>query len=82
MCIEVHDTGPGLDDEVAKQMFDPFFTTKPPGQGTGLGLFVSARVVQGLGGRLEHHSTPNGATFSVVLPDCNRGEAQEGEPRE
>jgi signal transduction histidine kinase len=79
--IEVNDTGPGLSDDVAKQVFDPFFTTKPPGRGTGLGLFVSERVVQGLGGKLELQSSPDGATFAVVLPDCNC-EKKDGERHE
>lgn len=66
--IEVSDTGPGLPDEVAGQAFDPFFTTKAPGVGTGLGLFVSERIVEGLGGRIELRSTTRGATFAVILP--------------
>jgi C4-dicarboxylate-specific signal transduction histidine kinase len=68
--LEVVDDGPGLPDEVARQAFDPFFTTKPPGQGTGLGLFVSERIVEGLGGRLELDRASAGTTFVVVLPDC------------
>jgi signal transduction histidine kinase len=72
--LEVTDDGPGLPDEVANRAFEPFFTTKPPGEGTGLGLFVSERIVQGLGGRLELKDTPAGATFAVTLPDCNCGE--------
>lgn len=75
--VEVHDTGPGLTAEASKHAFDPFFTTKPPGHGTGLGLFVSERVVQGMGGRLEFESTPNGTVFGVVLPDCNCGESED-----
>ncbi|MCB9686001.1 MAG: HAMP domain-containing protein [Alphaproteobacteria bacterium] len=69
--LEVADDGPGLPDEVARQVFDPFFTTKPPGEGTGLGLFVSERIVQGLGGRIELETSSEGTVFAVLLPDCN-----------
>ena len=73
--LEVADDGPGLPDEVARQVFDPFFTTKPPGQGTGLGLFVSERIVESLGGHLELESSSEGTVFAVTLPDCNCQEA-------
>lgn len=66
--LSVQDTGPGVPDDLASQLFDPFFTTKPPGRGTGLGLFVSERLVQGLGGRIELDNTNAGARFTVVLP--------------
>jgi C4-dicarboxylate-specific signal transduction histidine kinase len=65
----VVDDGPGVPAELRTQVFDPFFTTKPPGRGAGLGLFVSERIVQRLGGRLElTDAEPRGAAFSVVLP--------------
>ncbi len=68
--LEVADDGPGLPAEVARQVFDPFFTTKPPGEGTGLGLFVSERIVQGLGGRIHLETSSEGTVFAVILPDC------------
>jgi len=68
LWIDVTDTGPGLSPEVASRVFDPFFTTKSPGQGTGLGLFVSAQVVRRLGGRLEYARTAPGSRFRVSLP--------------
>ena len=66
--IDVTDTGRGLAPEVASRVFDPFYTTKSPGQGTGLGLFVSAQVVRRLGGRLEYARTTPGSRFRVSLP--------------
>jgi signal transduction histidine kinase len=67
--VEVCDTGPGIPDELRSRVFEPFFTTKPVGQGTGLGLDVSWRiVVQRHGGDLRVASTPGDTRFSVVLP--------------
>lgn len=67
--LTVQDDGPGIPAELRGQVFDPFFTTKAPGVGTGLGLFVSERIVDQLGGRLELHSEPGqGSRFDMVLP--------------
>jgi signal transduction histidine kinase len=69
VVVEVEDTGPGMSEETAKRLFDPFFTTKPVGQGTGLGLDISRRIV------VDHHhgeitvdSVPGRTTFRVRLP--------------
>ena len=52
-------------------VFDPFYTTKEPGKGTGLGLFISARLVAGMGGRIEVENRPGeGARFVVRLPEA------------
>lgn len=67
--LAVRDSGPGLGPGEAQHVFDPFYTTKPPGMGTGLGLAVSARLVEGMGGTMEAvPSDPPGATFRVLLP--------------
>ncbi|MBI5494855.1 MAG: PAS domain S-box protein [Deltaproteobacteria bacterium] len=67
--VEVSDTGAGMTAATMGRLFTPFFTTKPPGQGSGLGLAVSHRIVRDLGGELTVDSTPGGGTvFRVVLP--------------
>lgn len=67
--IEVTDNGVGILPEHAPRVFEPFFTTKPPGQGTGLGLPISQRLVAEMGGQLSFESTPGrGSTFLVTLP--------------
>jgi signal transduction histidine kinase len=67
--VEVVDTGPGIPEELRTRVFEPFFTTKPVGQGTGLGLDVSWRiVVERHGGDLRVTSSPGNTRFQVFLP--------------
>jgi signal transduction histidine kinase len=67
VILEVSDTGKGIPPEVEKRLFDPFFSTKDTG--TGLGLPISARLVQKQGGILQYQTRPgHGTTFGVVLP--------------
>lgn len=69
VLITVRDNGPGIEPEHLDRLFDPFFTTKPPGEGTGLGLAVCARLVEGVGGRIDVDSAPGeGAVFTVRIP--------------
>jgi PAS domain S-box-containing protein len=69
LFVEVADNGPGLTEEERARIFEPFYTTKPVGQGTGLGLAVSAGIVRDHDGRLSVESAPGaGATFVVELP--------------
>jgi PAS domain S-box-containing protein len=72
--LRVSDTGPGVDPSIASRIFDPFFTTKPVGQGTGLGLWVCRRLVEGLGGSIDVvPGTGSGATFRILLPVAEAG---------
>jgi len=67
--LTVADTGPGIPPEVIDHLFEPGFTTKADGQGTGLGLAVSRRLVREQGGDLEVQSVfGEGATFTVRIP--------------
>ena len=52
-CVEVEDTGNGMDPATASRMFEPFFTTKPAGAGTGLGLAIVQQFVSESGGAIE-----------------------------
>ena len=68
VVIEVSDNGCGMDEEIQRKVFEPFFSTKAPGRGTGLGLFVTYNLVEGLGGSIEVESKPGkGSTFRVIL---------------
>ncbi|MDQ3904998.1 MAG: ATP-binding protein [Actinomycetota bacterium] len=67
--VEIGDTGSGIPAEAIQRIFEPFFTTKPVGQGTGLGLDVSWRVVVNRHhGDIQVQSHPGDTRFQVRLP--------------
>ncbi|MBN0043826.1 cyclic nucleotide-binding domain-containing protein [Streptomyces actuosus] len=69
LVVEFGDTGPGVAPEIRSRIFDPFFTTKPVGEGTGLGLDISWRiVVDKHHGGIEVESEPGDTRFRVLLP--------------
>ncbi|HEY4004205.1 MAG TPA: ATP-binding protein [Pseudonocardia sp.] len=69
LLVEVADTGPGIAADIRKRVFEPFFTTKGVGEGTGLGLDVSWRVVVNRHhGDLSVESEPGNTRFQVRLP--------------
>jgi CheY-like chemotaxis protein len=68
VLVRVRDTGGGVPTDLVPQLFTPFFTTKDPGEGTGLGLSLSYRIVESHGGRLSYRAVPGGAEFWFSLP--------------
>lgn len=69
VTLEIEDDGPGIDPRAASNIYEPFFTTKDIGDGTGLGLAVSLRLVEKMGGSLRHlRDRDRGATFHLSLP--------------
>jgi hypothetical protein len=69
VVIQVSDNGPGIPEAERDAVFDLFYTTKEPGKGTGLGLSICARLVEGMGGRIEAGASElGGARFTVRLP--------------
>ena len=77
--VEVIDTGPGVPPELKRRVFEPFFTTKGVGQGTGLGLDMSWRIVVNRhGGDLRVVSEPGDTHFQVRLPLRAHEPAAEG----
>jgi two-component system NtrC family sensor kinase len=69
VALRISDTGPGISADNLNQIFDPFFTTKDVGQGSGLGLAVSHRIVEEHDGWIEvGNRQTGGAVFTVYLP--------------
>jgi signal transduction histidine kinase len=69
LLVEFGDTGPGIPADIQGRIFEPFFTTKPVGQGTGLGLDISFRIVAARHhGDLRMESVPCNTRFQVRLP--------------
>jgi signal transduction histidine kinase len=68
VVVEIGDTGPGMSEEVQRHAFDPFFTTKGVGEGTGLGLDISRRIVERHGGQIDIDSRPGATVLRVRLP--------------
>jgi signal transduction histidine kinase len=74
VCIEVADTGPGLDEATRAALFQPFFTTKR--DGNGLGLWISRGLLERYGGELraanravgDPAEAGPGAVFTICLP--------------
>ncbi|HSI51450.1 MAG TPA: ATP-binding protein [Ideonella sp.] len=53
VLVQVEDSGVGMDEPSLQRLFEPFYTTKPAGQGLGLGLVISSKIVHELGGSLR-----------------------------
>jgi len=66
--VRVIDNGPGIPEDILSRIFDPFFTTKPPGEGTGLGLDISRRLVRRYDGEIAVESRPGRTELVVRLP--------------
>lgn len=69
IILTIEDSGPGIPQAQRQSIFEPFFTTKPPGQGTGLGLYISLGLVRAMQGDLSvGESALGGALFTIRLP--------------
>jgi signal transduction histidine kinase len=72
--VEVVDRGSGMSSEVLRRVQHPFFSTRAPGSGTGLGLFLSRRILEALGGRLVLRSALGLGTHALFcLPLLEAG---------
>ncbi|HHP7230089.1 MAG TPA: sensor histidine kinase [Xenococcaceae cyanobacterium] len=69
--VEITDTGCGISAETQDKIFEPFYTTKPVGEGSGLGLHISQKVMAKHQGSIEAKSQPGKTTFITWLPIQN-----------
>lgn len=69
ILVRVSDNGPGIPDDLRERVFDPFFSTKTNSEGMGLGLAISMRIAEDLGGNLSVSSgRSKGAVFELSMP--------------
>ena len=67
--ITITDEGEGISADILDKLFEPFFTTKPKGEGTGLGLSLSKRLIEANNGKIEVTTQKGeGSTFTLLLP--------------
>jgi signal transduction histidine kinase len=66
--ISISDSGRGVAPAVREKLFQPFFTTKPVGQGTGLGLGISKKIIERHGGDIRLDETSPNTRFVILLP--------------
>jgi len=76
VLVEIRDNGPGIPPEVHAHIFEPFFTTKPVGEGTGLGLDTSMRIVHKHHGNVRFETKPGDTCFQVRLPLRQTGDGR------
>jgi signal transduction histidine kinase len=70
--IRIEDTGSGINPDQMSKIFDPYFTTKQSKSGTGLGLYITKKVVEDHNGSIKVDSTPGtGTVFTIRLPLLN-----------
>jgi len=74
VSVSIKDTGCGIPEQHLMHVFEPFFTTKPPGEGTGLGLFVSYDIIHEHNGDIilkstEHQGTEIFITLPALMPE-------------
>lgn len=68
IVVSIIDSGSGIQPEIKSRIFEPFFTTKSSGQGSGLGLDISKKIVEKHQGAINVESKPGRTIFSVWLP--------------
>jgi signal transduction histidine kinase len=74
VVVEIGDTGAGMSHEAQDHAFEPFFTTKGVGEGTGLGLDISRRIiVDRHGGEIAIDAQPGETVLRVTLPLQSEG---------
>lgn len=68
IIVTITDSGSGIPPDIQERIFEPFFTTKSAGEGSGLGLDISKKIIDKHHGRIDVQSEPGRTTFRVFLP--------------
>jgi len=69
VCVKITDDGNGISPDVINHIFEPFYSTKGKSEGTGLGLYISKRIIDRHSGEIKVFSTVGqGTTFEIWLP--------------
>jgi signal transduction histidine kinase len=68
LLVEISNNGPMIPPEVQERMYDALYTTKKKGEGTGIGLNLVKRILDGHGGGIRCVSTEQLTTFTIELP--------------
>ncbi len=69
LSIQIADTGTGIPRQAIARIFEPFYTTKKTGKGTGLGLFITKKLVESFSGTISVESTEGeGTCFTLTFP--------------
>ncbi len=67
--IEISDNGIGIEEDAIEKIFEPFYTTKKVGEGIGLGLYVSYKIIAAHNGTIKVNSKKGeGSSFKIILP--------------
>ena len=72
IVVEISDTGSGIPDKIKDKIFDAFYTTKPAGEGSGLGLHISKKIIDKHNGSINIKSQPGSTIFTIWLPINNQ----------
>lgn len=72
VIVKVTDSGEGIPEEIKPRIFSPFFTTKAAGEGSGLGLNISKKIIESYQGTLNFTSVPQKTMFTVKIPTKNK----------
>jgi len=71
VVLWIEDSGSGIDQEQIKQIFDPFYTTKKSGEGLGLGLTITERILKDMGASISVVSNSSFTRFEIILPTAD-----------
>lgn len=67
MHLSFSDNGGGIDETIKDRIFEPYFTTKEEGKGVGIGLYMSKKIIENMGGKLFFKNSKEGAVFVIEL---------------